>query len=254
MTKNERFERLCSRYVSSIENNLRKRLNKAKDKEYVLEEIKKETDFINKTLVSNPNIKELVDIFLDLYKKGENIDYIFRRISDRFDNEIEGIKPGTPVYKDGELIGTYPLEDEKELKQLTGDEKKLTKFLVSCIAYDEVEKGLPNLLTKTQQPEPVAKMDYTIQWTGRRDNKNEFVQLIYALHQAGYLNKGQGEITKVVESLAEILQLELGKNWQSNLSASIHKSNWDYEPPIFKKIAKAYQDYAEKLIENKKFK
>jgi len=254
MIKNERFERLCSRYISSIENNLRKRLNKAKDKDYVLEEIKKEIAFINKTLVSNPKIKELVEIFLNLYKNGEDMDYIFAHIANQYGKEIEDIEQGTPVYKDGEQIGTYPLDYEKELKQLTGDEKKLTKFLVNCVAYLEVEKRLPGLLSEKQQTEPIAKIDYPVQWTGRRDNKNEFVQLIYALHQAGYLNKGQGEITKVVESLAEILRLELGKNWQSNLSASIHKSNWDYEPPIFKKIAEAYQDYAEKLIENKKFK
>ena len=63
MTKNERFDKLCAKYISSIENNLRKRLNKAKDKEYVWEEIKKEIAFINKTIVSNPSIKEMVDDF-----------------------------------------------------------------------------------------------------------------------------------------------------------------------------------------------
>jgi len=252
MTKNERFEKLCARYISSIENNLRKRLNKAKDKEYVLEEIKKEIAFINKTIVSNPKIKEMVDDFLNLYKNGESVDNIFSHIVDRYGKEIEGIEPGTPVYKDGEQVGVYPMDDEKELKQLTGDEKKLTKFLVNCIAYLEVEKKLPGLLIVEQKTETTNKMLYPVQWTGSRDNKNDFVQLIYGLHEAGYLNKGSGEITKIVETLADILKVGLGKSWQSNLSSSIHKSKHDYEPPIFNKIKQAYLRYTDDLVTAKK--
>ena len=252
MTKNERFEKLCARYISSIENNLRKRLNKAKDREYVWEEIKKEIAFINKTIVSNPSIKELVEDFLNLYKNGESLDYIFSHIFDRYGKEIEGIEPGTPVYKDGEQIGVYPLDDEKELRQLTSDEKKLTKFLVNCIAYLEIEKKLPGLLNVEQKQGAINKMLYPVQWTGSRDNKNDFVQLIYGLHQAGYLNKGSGEITKIVETLADILKVDLGKNWQSNLSSSIHKSKHGYEPPIFNKIRLAYLRYTDDLVAAKK--
>ena len=252
MTKNERFDKLCAKYISSIENNLRKRLNKAKEKEYVWEEIKKEIAFINKTIVSNPSIKEMVDDFLNLYKIGESVDYIFPHLADKYGREIEGIEPGTPVYQDGEQIGIYPLENEKELRQLTSDEKKLTKFLVNCIAYLEIEKKLPGLLSLEQKQENINKMLYPVQWTGSRDNKNDFVQLIYGLHQSGYLNKGSGEITKIVESLANILKVDLGKNWQSNLSSSIHKSKHGYEPPIFNKIKLAYLRYSDDLVIAKK--
>lgn len=252
MTKNERFEKLCTRYISSIDRALIKRINKAKDKEYVFDEIKKEIAFVNKTMIANPNIKELVEDFLSLYKQGENIDYIFIRIFNRFGKEIEGIAPGTAVYRDGEQIGIYPMDYEKELKQLTSDEKKLTKLLVNCVAYQEVEKRLPNLIDPTQKSEPINKLHYPIQWTGSRDNKNDFVQLIYGLHQAGYLNKGSGEITKIVETLADVLKVGLGKNWQSNLSSSIHKSKNDYEPPVFDKIKRAYVRYTDDLVTAKK--
>jgi hypothetical protein len=36
------------------------------------------------------------------------------------------------------------------------------------------------------------------------------VQLIYALHEAGLINNGKGEITKITEALAETLELDLG--------------------------------------------
>ena len=106
--------------------------------------------------------------------------------------------------------------------------------------------------------EPEFKMDEKVQtgsginWTGSRDTKNEFVQMVYGLHRAGLINGGKGEITKIVETLAPVFNIELGKNWQSNHSASIHKVNRDYQPPVFDKIKDAYLQYAAGLVEEKK--
>ena len=91
-----------------------------------------------------------------------------------------------------------------------------------------------------------------INWTGCRDGKNDFVQMIYGLHRAGLINSGKGEITKIIETLAPAFNVELGKNWQSNHSASIHKVNRDYQPPVFDKVKEAYLKYAEGLIQDKK--
>ncbi|MBI2722211.1 MAG: RteC domain-containing protein [Bacteroidetes bacterium] len=93
---------------------------------------------------------------------------------------------------------------------------------------------------------------YEIKWTGKKDNKNEFVQLVYGLHKAGLINQGKGEITKIVESLAEAFKIELGKGWQANHSSSIHKANKDYEAPVFAKIREAYKTYVEEQIEHLK--
>ena len=91
-----------------------------------------------------------------------------------------------------------------------------------------------------------------ISWTGNKDSKNDFVQMVYGLHRAGIINAGKGEITKIVEALAPVFNVELGKNWQSNHSASIHKVNRNYQPPVFDKIKEAYLKYAEGLLEDKK--
>ena len=58
------------------------------------------------------------------------------------------------------------------------------------------------------------------------------------------MNDGQGEITKIVKSLAKMLQVDLTENWQRNHSDSIHKNNADYTPPIFNNILIEYKNYA----------
>ena len=93
---------------------------------------------------------------------------------------------------------------------------------------------------------------YPIKWTSKKDNKNEFVQLIYGLHKAGLINEGKGEITKIVESLAGIFKIDLGKGWQANHSSSIHKAKNNYQPPVFTKIKEAYQQYMQDQVEGKK--
>ena len=75
------------------------------------------------------------------------------------------------------------------------------------------------------------------------ENETEFVQFVYGLHKAGYLTNTGDTITKIVPQVAEAFNLKLGKNWQSNLSESVHGRNNDYNPEIFGKIAEGYNRY-----------
>ena len=93
------------------------------------------------------------------------------------------------------------------------------------------------------------KTGSNLQWKGKTEL--EFVQLIYALHEAGFLENEEGEITTLVKQVANIFNFELGKNWQSNHSESVNDRNADYESKIFGKLAKAYASYREKLIDTK---
>ncbi len=112
-----------------------------------------------------------------------------------------------------------------------------------------------NLLYLQREPEIESNqkpsVNYNIQWTAKKDNKNEFVQLVYALHQAGYINNGEGEIMKIVEALAQALDFKLSKGWHSNHSNSIHRQNSDYEPPIFKTLQESYIKYSKNLRDEK---
>ena len=75
----------------------------------------------------------------------------------------------------------------------------------------------------------------------QKENVNQFVQIVYALHEAKFI---KGEITKIIPELANFLKIPLGPNWKSNHSKSIHSNNSEYEPAVFKKLIQAYSDYS----------
>lgn len=248
---NERFENLVSRYSSVLERNIQKRMKKARDKEFTAGEIRKLVSSISDEFVRSSEIKKMIDLFSSHYKLGEPIDVFFSVVRDVYVTESEELP--AQKFEDENDISDYLYDEKKELKKLAADERKLIRLLVQFVAFQEIEKKLPDILKlidKNAGKETISQ--YPVKWTSIKDNKNDFVQLIYGLHKAGYLNKGKGEITKIVESLADTFQVDLGKNWQSNLSSSIHKSKRDYEPPIFNKAKQAYLYYAEDLVTAKK--
>jgi hypothetical protein len=241
------FEELLTRYIKTVEKNIKSRMKAARDKDHVRTEITAEIDLsVTWTKIGN----KLAVTFLEGYKRGEDTTKIFARIRKVFGEDVEDIKPFRRI-ENGQPITLYLSAEEKALKELALNDRKLMKFLVRHIAYLDIQKRLPELLAEQGSPES-NQIIPVVKWTASKDNKNEFVQLIYSLHQAGYINGGKGEITKITETLAGVFGISLGNNWQSNHSASIHKAKRDYQPPIFRKIQEAYQTYTADLIEDKK--
>lgn len=246
---NQVFGELLNRFVKTIEKNYKERYKKAKDKEFIKEELKKETDFTLDWTIHTAEKGKLIKVFSEMYKRGEDMNHIIAHLRKEF-GEVEDVKPYQLIEK-GKKIALYLSEEEKALKKLALNERKLLKFLIRDIAYREIQKKFPTMFEEDATSIKNKKNTVTIQWTSAKDTKNEFVQLIYGLHQAGFINKGKGEITKITEALADVFEIDLGKNWQSNHSASIHKAKNNYQPPIFTKIKEAYLKYAEILIEEK---
>lgn len=248
----KKFDLLLTKYVSIIERSLRLRMAKARDKEFVAKEIIDEIDVTIEFTTSNPSFEGMLKNFQLMYLRGDDLEEIIKHIIKVFGTDVQEIRPFKRIEND-KAITVYISKEEKELKDFASDERKLVRFLIRHTAYTEIKKRLHDILIlEVRQDVKPIESSYSIQWTGNKDNKNEFVQLVYALHEAGYLNKGKGEITKIIESLSEILQVGLGKNWQSNHSASIHKANKDYQPPVFEKIKQAYHLYMDELITAKK--
>lgn len=246
---NKLFEELLNRYVKAIEKNYTARYKKAKDKDFVKQEIVTDAEFVLGWSLMIPAHSQMIDLFNTWYKRGEEITDILEHIKKVY-GEVEDERPFKRI-ENGKEITLYLSEEEKALKKLALDQRKLLKLLVRHIAYREIQSKLGNLFDSKEQK--ITKKEATgIKWTGTKDNKNEFVQLIYGLHQAGFINSGKGEITKITEELANSFGIELGKNWQSNHSASIHKSKRDYEPPVFDKIKNAYLKYSATLQNDKK--
>lgn len=246
---NSVFEELLTRYTKAIENDYKSQYRKAKDKEFIVEELTKGTDFIIEWEEVNSIKEKPLNTFSTMYKRGESITDIVAYIKNTYGN-VEDIKP-YKLIENGKKITLYLSDEEKALKKLALDERKLLKILIRNTAYKEIKKKLRTLFGDTTSKNE-TKINSQIIWSGSEKNKNEFVQLIYGLHQAGLINNGKGEVTKLTVQLAEIVGLDLGNNWQSNLSASIHKAKMEYQPPIFDKIKDGYLKYAEKLAYEKK--
>jgi hypothetical protein len=99
-------------------------------------------------------------------------------------------------------------------------------------------------------PKKNSTTDSPVSWIGT--NETEFVQFIYALKEAGLIKHESNETGKLVESLAQLFNFELGQNWPSNFSTSINGRNSDYVPKVFDNLKKSYIDYANKIINKKK--
>ncbi len=84
-----------------------------------------------------------------------------------------------------------------------------------------------------------------INWTNG-NNKNDFVKIIYAMHKAGLINNGFGDITKIVESLSYEFNVGLGKGWQSNFSKSKNYQNAEFDScEIFERLKASFKEYLE---------
>ncbi|MGC4034447.1 MAG: RteC domain-containing protein [Chitinophagaceae bacterium] len=95
-----------------------------------------------------------------------------------------------------------------------------------------------------------TKTKNQIKWES--NTELEFVQLVYSLFASGYLTNDKQEVTTLVKQVAEAFNIKLGKNWSSNFSKHIHKTDNDNRPIIFETLSKNFQAYKEKTIDKKK--
>ncbi len=249
---NQIFEELMNRYVSSMEQNYQTKYKRAKDKEFVKEELKRATDFMNDWISEASGKGQILDVFSTMYKRGDDINEIITHLRKVF-GEVSDERNFKRI-ENGKRITLYISEEEMALKKLALNERKLLKYLIRATGYSELQKRLPTMFDeKTSSPAEKTNA-YPVKWTGKKDNKNEFVQLIYGLHKAGLINEGKGEITKIIETLAEDFKVNLGKGWQANHSSSIHRAKEDYQPRIFHKIQLAYGQYISEQLTLKKSK
>lgn len=251
----EVFEDLFNRYTKTIEQNIKARIKQAKDKEFVKNEITAEIEFMLSWLQADKQKAKLTEVFDLWYKRGNEPKKILSFVRKTFGEEVTDILPFRRIEKNGTRTTLYISEEEKALKHFVLDDRKLMKFFVRYMAYIEIQKKIADLFDTPEKTETKTKPSYPFKWTTpapAKDNKNEFVQLIYGLHKAGFINSGKGEITKIVEAAADVFDVKLGENWQSNHSASIHKAKHNYQPLIFHKIREAYQQYTDDMIEGKR--
>ncbi len=110
----------------------------------------------------------------------------------------------------------------------------------------ELEKNKYNSIDNKK----LEKVTTNLIW--KKDNITEFTQLVYGLFHGEYLTNSKGEITKLVKDVAKVFNITLTKDWQGNLSGSIHNSNIDYKPKIFKKLEEGFDKYKNEKLKKEK--
>ncbi|MES2131993.1 MAG: hypothetical protein V4506_06550 [Bacteroidota bacterium] len=179
------------------------------------------------------------------------------------------------LYQKIEEINHYQLVDKKvnfsgafEIYSKILDKKEKRKLLIS-IAIDKGFRAFIEFLDEeiesfTTEEENIESEQLSNDFENNIKStrikltdlhQRDFLKLIYALHYAGKINSGTGEITKIVEEIADRLDYKLGKSWQSNISKGIHNSNNDFETgKIFDELktafSKNYRDDKRKKTKN----
>ena len=91
----------------------------------------------------------------------------------------------------------------------------------------------------------IRKQQRKVTWKGKRET--DFVQLVYALFEAGYISNTQSEIIGMVEQLAKTFNLQLSKDWKSNFSKNLNCGKSGCRPEIFINIERGFNRYCEKI-------
>jgi hypothetical protein len=244
----ELFENLVQSYTQTVELYCKQKIQNAKSKEYMRECLEEQMiQLTGKEYKLTSLLASAIEFFMDKYY--QNYD---------FQIALNYLRAGFPEV----FLHSVPTQENEPKKQIPfteHEEELISQFptethyfirvAVSQMVYCEVMVKIASFVNDEINNKSSKKSAY--KWTGSKDNKNEFVQLIYALHEAGFIENGKGEITKITESFAEFLNIDLGKHWQSNHSASIHKAKKNYQPVIFDKIKEGYQHYTEKQLKSK---
>jgi hypothetical protein len=178
---------------------------------------KLETDFNSKLGQNERFYREVIEEVKS--DKGKNIQDVFNKnfSSLKSNNKAETLKL---------LSENEGLEKANKFWHEQGK-----KYIESDVIFDESKKS-------------------NICWKG--EIETEFVQLIYGLYHAGYIDNEEHQITKLIYEVADTFNIKLGKNWTSSLSKSVSNTNSDYVPKIFKNLENAFLSYRNKQINKKK--
>jgi hypothetical protein len=241
---NKILEDLLGCYIQTIEGYHLNQLKKAKNKAFVQDRFLNQARGLLRFYIQTTSKHEKAsNYFIEKYNLGEDIEIIVNKIIKNYPEAMTMV----PQVDEKENIEIIPFgkEEKQLLKEFPKEMQSIISFYVGYLALNETLKRIPNYLNQTDaKSTSKTKKNELVQWTAPRDAKNDFVQLIYGLHLAGFISNGKGEIIKITESLADTFGIELGKNWQSNHSASIHRANKDYIPPIFDEMKAAYLKYS----------
>ncbi len=164
----------------------------------------------------------------------------------------EGLSQVLPKYEEILLMDASYSKPEAFLQAIAENHASMTNDAVLLLSKREALSGVIRIL-EDKMNHPLGKTKYPAAslakyWIGNEET--EFLQLIYALIESGRLPK-KGKI-EMVKDIARFFGIKLSKNWQSNLSKSVHERKNNYGPSIFDELKEGWNMYVEGLINRKK--
>jgi hypothetical protein len=205
------------------------------------------TEFNNKIEKARDGFKDKVhkvhlqEVLYPLHHKIQIDLGIYSHLLYKIQDELENDK--TKVFEDvfNQKFESIEKENQKFIFDKLSELQALNDFFKYIRAKDLESKDEANEINHHKK---------SLVWKSKTEL--EFVQLIYSLHEAGYLNHEKNEITTLVTEVASLFNFELSKYWQSNLSDNINNRNSDYQPEIFDKLKLSFNEYRERQIEKNK--
>jgi hypothetical protein len=202
-------------------------------------------DYNKKIELSRENQKEIAH-YKFFNKLNEEYQLLQKKLENnsRFFIELEN-----ELNADNRLI--FEEVFETKLKKLSIKNKpKLLKDLSKLYSLSKMFDYLNEKHKLNYNSNNCLTENLQIQWNGK--SELEFVQLIYGLYYSNYLNNKENEVTNLVKQVAKIFNMPLGKNWESNLSDSIHNRSNGYQPKIFQNLIDSFEKHRINLITERK--
>ena len=122
------------------------------------------------------------------------------------------------------------------------DEEKLGNQIISLLCkknyFEFLKKELILEKSRTTNNE-------VVKWSR---TKNDFYKLVYALFHSKAINSGEGEITKIMASLAPVFGIKLANSWASSASKNKDYSNAGFnDVQMFEDFINAYKKHVDEL-------
>jgi len=110
------------------------------------------------------------------------------------------------------------------------------------VSIQIIEQSASNFNINLDDKNTRIKKRNIAKWKGEN---LEFIQLIHSMIKSDKIDTEISTPDEIIKELASCLDVRITKNTITSLSRSIHSSNYDYVPKIFKTLPAGYKQFAE---------
>ena len=199
--------------------------------------------------------KELVQEFQNKLENARDKWKVFERLFGEFEYEYNSKHGSSKEYQYWNRFQTAYENDktvtlEGFISTAISSEPRpweLFKDLAEYWAIQDYSQFLSKEAKKYREDEVILDsqtLEPKLNWTNL--SEIDFVRLVYALIEAGFIEKGKAKKEKTVEAFAKKLDYPLGKSWKSNFSQTNSRKQGYDQLKIFDSLKESFRKYQER--------